>query len=222
MNCPNCGGLLDLENRHCEYCDTTFTEAEIYPEKVKEIHKEETPETQPQRKMTLTEQKQLELQREKAERKVTPVSDDSNDVAIGAVVMGAFGLFGGIRRFFRELKRVVCFIILIALECGFGYVMISGVASKLMETDLQNFVLQNALILLNALLMGLVCRIGRIRVCTPLTGIVSLLAVVWVYIYPLISVNFQGVSAQHVAILAVIEMVVIALSVLLAHLIYRR
>jgi hypothetical protein len=35
-------------------------------------------------------------------------------------------------------------------------------------------------------------------------------------------VNFEGVSAQHVAILAVIEMAVIALSVLLAHLIYRR
>lgn len=224
MNCPNCGGLLDLDNRRCEYCCTNFTEAELFPEK--EIHREavvEKPQEQePETKKTLTEKRQEEIAKEKANRPKTDADTSAREIVTGAAVLGVFGIFSGIRRFFRELKRTVCFILLIALEAGFGYAMISGVFSKLLETDLQNFVIQNGIILVNALLVGLICRIGRIRVGTALVGIINFLAVVWVYIYPLIAVNFEGVSAQHVAILAVIEMAVIAVSVLLAHLIYRR
>ncbi len=223
MNCPNCGGLLDLENRRCEYCGSAFTEAELYPHKAKAVHTEvKTEANEPERKKTLTEQRQEELKKEKAQRKVDSQPDNSNDIAIGAAVMGVFGLFSGVRRFFRELKRTVCFVFLIALEIGFGYVMISGVASKLFESELQNFILQNAIILVNALIAGLISRIGRIRAGTVLVAIINTLAVVWVFIYPLIAVNFEGVTPQYVAILAVIEMAVIALSVLFAHLIYRR
>lgn len=222
MNCPNCGGLLNLENRYCEYCNTKFTEAELYPEKVKTVHNEVAEKPETEKKMTLTEKRQLELQEEKAKRKANPEPEHSRDIATGAAVMGVFTLFAGVRRFFRELKRTVYFILLIALECGFGYLMISGVASNLFENETQNFVMQNAITLANALLAGLLCRIGRIRVCAPLVGIISFLAVVWVYIYPLVSTNFEGVTPQYVAVLAVVEMAVIALSVFFAHLIYRR
>lgn len=112
--------------------------------------------------------------------------------------------------------------LLIALECGFGYVMISGVASHLMSDEIGNFAVQNGIILANALIAGLICRIGRIRVGTVLVAIVNTLAVLWVFVYPLIKVNFQGITPQYVAILAVIEMLVIVLSVVFAHLIYRR
>ncbi|MBR3988620.1 MAG: hypothetical protein IKK10_04880 [Clostridia bacterium] len=224
MNCPNCGGLLDLKNRHCEYCNTNFTEAELFPEKVKAVHNETKAEVEPesQKKLTMTEQRQLELAEEKAKRKATPDPEYSRDIATGAAVMGIFGLFSGIRRFFRELKRVVCFILLIALEIGFGYLMISGKITELFKGDIESFAAVNGVILVNALLAGLICRIGRIRVCTALVGIVSCLAVIWVYVYPLITTNFEGVTAKYVAILAVVEMAVLALSVLLAHLIYRR
>ena len=225
MNCPNCGGLLDLKNKRCEFCDTNFTEAELFPEKAKAVHTEPEVKAEPERKLTMTEQKQLELQKEKEYRKANPQPEDYSDIsnaAIGATVMGIFGIFSGIRGFFRELKRVVCFILLIALEVGFGYLMISGVVARLFEGEIESFAAVNAVILVNALLAGLICRIGRIRVCTPLVGIVSFLAVVWVYIYPLVKTGFESVSAQDVAILAVIEMAVLALSVVLAHLIYRR
>ncbi len=227
MNCPNCGGLLDLKNRHCEYCNTNFTEAELFPEKAKAVHNETKAEVEPepQKKLTMTEQRQLELQKEKEYRKAHPQPDDYSDIsnaAVGAVVMGAFGFFSGVRRFFRELKRVVCFILLIALEIGFGYLMISGKITELFKGDIESFAAVNGVILVNALLAGLICRIGRIRVCAPLVGIVSCLAVIWVYVYPLITTNFEGVTAKYVAVLAVIEMVVLALSVLFAHLIYRR
>ena len=225
MNCPNCGGLLDLKNKRCEFCDTNFTEAELFPEKAKAVHTEPEVKAEPERKLTMTEQKQLELQKEKEYRKAHPQPEDYSDIsnaAIGATVMGIFGIFSGIRGFFRELKRVVCFILLIALEVGFGYLMISGVVARLFEGEIESFAAVNAVILVNALLAGLICRIGRIRVCTPLVGIVSFLAVVWVYIYPLVKTGFESVSAQDVAILAVIEMAVLALSVVLAHLIYRR
>lgn len=221
MNCPNCGGLLDLKNLRCEYCNTKFTEAELYPERVKQVHNT-AEDTEPQRKMTLTEQIQLEIEAEKAKRKANPEPEYSRDIATGGLVMGVFSLFSGVRRFFRELKRTVCFILLIALECGFGYVVISGIASNLFENEIQNFALQNGIILVNALLAGLLCRIGRIRVGTVLVAIISTLAVIWVFIYPLIATDFAGISAQYVAVLAVIEMAVIALSVLFAHLIYRR
>lgn len=223
MNCPNCGGTLDLKERHCQYCDTTFTEAELNPSK--EVHKEtkaEETQAQPQRKKTLTEQRQEEIAKEKANRPRECYDTGAREMATGAAIMGVFGLFSGVRRFFRELKRTVCFLLFIALEAGFGYVMISGVASNLLETDIQNFVLQNAIILVNALLAGIICRIGRIRAGTALVAIVNLLAVVWVFIYPLIATNFEGVTPQYVAILAVVEMAVLALSVLFAHLIYRR
>lgn len=225
MNCPNCGGLLDLKNKRCEFCDTNFTEAELFPEKAKAVHTEPEVKAEPERKLTMTEQRQLEIQKEKEYRKAHPQPEDYSDIsnaAIGATVMGIFGIFSGIRGFFRELKRVVCFILLIALEVGFGYLMISGVVARLFEGEIESFAAVNAVILVNALLLGLICRIGRIRVCTPLVGIVSFLAVVWVYIYPLVKTGFESVSAQDVAILAVIEMAVLALSVVLAHLIYRR
>ena len=222
MNCPNCGGLLDLKNLRCEYCETTFTEAELYPEKAKAVHNKAAEQKEPQKKMTLTEQRRLELQKEKANRKVNTEPENSRDIATGAAVMGAFTLFSSVRRFFRELKRTVCFILLIALEVGFGYLMISGKITELFKGEIEGFAAVNGVILVNALLAGLICRIGRIRVCAPLVGIVSFLAVVWVYIYPLVATNFEGVTAQYVAILAVIEMAVLALSVLLAHLIYRR
>lgn len=225
MNCPNCGGLLDLKNRHCEFCDTNFTEAELFPEKAKAVHTEEKTQAEPERKLTMTEQRQLELQKEKEYRKAHPQPDDYSDIsnaAIGATVMGVFGIFSGIRRFFREVKRVICFILLTALEVGFGYLMISGVVAKLFEGEIESFAAVNAVILVNALLAGLICRIGRIRICAPLVGIVSFLAVAWVYIYPLIATDFEGVTAKYVAVLALVEMAVLALSVLLAHLIYRR
>lgn len=225
MNCPNCGGLLDLKNKRCEFCDTNFTEAELFPEKAKAVHTEPEVKAEPERKLTMTEQRQLEIQKEKEYRKAHPQPEDYSDIsnaAIGATVMGIFGIFSGIRGFFRELKRVVCFILLIALEVGFGYLMISGVVARLFEGEIESFAAVNAVVLVNALLAGLICRIGRIRVCTPLVGIVSFLAVVWVYIYPLVKTGFESVSAQDVAILAVIEMAVLALSVVLAHLIYRR
>lgn len=222
MNCPNCGGLLDLKNLRCEYCETTFTEAELYPEKAKAVHNNAAEQKEPQKKMTLTEQRRLELQKEKSNRKANPEPENSRDIATGAAVMGVFTLFSSVRRFFRELKRTVCFILLIALEVGFGYLMISGKITELFKGEIEGFAAVNGVILVNALLAGLICRIGRIRVCAPLVGIVSFLAVVWVYIYPLVATNFEGVTAQYVAILAVIEMAVLALSVLLAHLIYRR
>lgn len=222
MNCPNCGGLLDLDNRRCEYCCTNFTEAELFPEKVKAVHKEEAHEAEPREPLNYTEQKKLEIEKEKEYRKAHPTVDDSNDIGIGALVMGTFGLFSGIRRFFREVKRVVCFVLLIALEAGFGYIMISGAASKIFDDDIANFAVLNGIILVNALLAGLISRIGRIRVGTVLVAVISVLAVVWVFIYPLISTNFAGVTPQYVAILAVIEMMVIALSTVFAHLIYRR
>lgn len=225
MNCPNCGGLLDLKNKRCEFCDTNFTEAELFPEKAKAVHTEPEVKAEPERKLTMTEQRQLEIQKEKEYRKAHPQPEDYSDIsnaAIGATVMGIFGIFSGIRGFFRELKRVVCFILLIALEVGFGYLMISGVVARLFEGEIESFAAVNAVVLVNALLAGLICRIGRIRVCTPLVGIVSFLAVVWVYIYPLVKTGFESVSVQDVAILAVIEMAVLALSVVLAHLIYRR
>ena len=224
MNCPNCGGNLNLSARHCEYCNTTFTEAELFPERFREVHTEPAskPAEEPQVRKTLTQQRQEELAREKANRPKEDNNDILREAATGAVVMGMFGLFSGVRRFFRELKRVVCFILLIALECGFGYVIISGVASNLFEDKTVNFAMLNGIILANALLAGLICRIGRIRVVSVLVAIVSTLAVIWTFVYPLVKINFEGVSAQDVAILAVVEMVVIVLSVVFAHLIYRR
>ncbi len=225
MNCPNCGGLINLEERYCEYCNTKFTEKELGLLK-DDVHSEprteEAKPAEPERKKTLTEQRAEELEKEKANRK--PVIDDTSarEIATGAAVMGMFGIFSGVRRFFRNLKRTVCFILLIALEVGFAFLMISGKITELMTGELEGFVAVNIVILVNALLAGLISRIGMIRAGTAITAIVNFLAVVWVFVYPLIITNFAGATAQSVAILAVIEMAVLALSVLLSHLVYRR
>lgn len=224
MNCPNCGGLINLEKRYCEFCDTTFTEKELGLTK-KEVHTEkpeEVPSAEPQRAKTLTEQKQEELAREKANRKSQPDDITAREIATGAAVLGAFGFFSGIRRFFRNLKRTVCLILLIILEIGFAFLMISGKVTELMQGETEGFIAVNILIIANALLAGLVSRIGRIRAGTAITAVVNFLAVVWVFAYPLVATNFAGATAQSVAILAVVEMAVLALSVVLSHLIYRR
>lgn len=224
MNCPNCGGIINVEKRYCEYCDTTFTEKELGL--AQEIHTEpvkaETEPAEPERKKTLTEQRQEELEKERANRKETPIDTTGRDVAIGATVFGIMGLFSGVRRFFRNLKRTVCFILLIALEIGFAFLMISGKVSELVQGETESFVAMNVVILANALLAGLISRIGFIRAGTTITAVINFLAVVWVFIYPLIATGFEGVTAQYVAILAVIEMAVLAISVVLSHLVYRR
>ncbi len=224
MNCPNCGGLINLEERYCEYCDTKFTEKELglLKDDVHSEPQEETKPVEPERKKTLTEQRQEELEKEKANRKPEPDNTTAREIATGAAVLGMFGIFSGIRRFFRNLKRTVCFILLIALEVGFAFLMISGKITELMTGELEGFVAVNVVILVNALIAGLISRIGRIRAGTAITAIVNFLAVVWVFVYPLFVTNFEGATAQSVAILAVIEMAVLALSVLFSHLIYRR
>ncbi|MBQ2943596.1 MAG: hypothetical protein IJD93_02715 [Ruminococcus sp.] len=224
MNCPNCGGLINLEKRYCEFCDTTFTEKELGLA-TEDIHtksiKEEKP-SEPEREKTLTEQRQEELAREKANRKTQPADISAREIATGAAVLGAFGLFSGIRRFFRNLKRTVCLILLIILEIGFAFLMISGKVTELMQGETEGFIAVNILIIANALLAGLISRIGRIRAGTAITAIVNFFAVVWVFVYPLIATGFEGATAQSVALLAVIEMAVLAVSVLFSHLIYRR
>ena len=224
MNCPNCGGLINLEKRYCEFCDTTFTEKELGLA-TEDIHtksiKEEKP-SEPEREKTLTEQRQEELAREKATRKTQPADTSAREIATGAAVLGAFGFFSGIRRFFRNLKRTVCLILLIILEIGFAFLMISGKVTELMQGETEGFIAVNILIIANALLAGLISRIGRIRAGTAITAIVNFFAVVWVFVYPLIATGFEGATAQSVALLAVIEMAVLAVSVLFSHLIYRR
>lgn len=224
MNCPNCGGLINLEKRYCEFCDTTFTEKELgLAEKVhSKPQTEEVKPSEPEHKKTLTQQRAEELQKEKANRKAQPDDTSAREIATGAAVMGMFGLFSGIRRFFRNLKRTVCFILLIALEAGFAFLMISGKITELLTGELEGFVAVNVVILVNALLAGLISRIGYIRAGTAITAIVNFLAVVWVFVYPLIVTNFAGQTPQSVAILAVVEIAVLGLSVLLSHLVYRR
>ncbi len=224
MNCPNCGGLINLEKRYCEFCDTTFTEKELGLA-TEDIHTKSIKEeksSEPEREKTLTEQRQEELAREKANRKAQPDDTSAQEIATGAAVMGMFGFFSGIRRFFRNLKRTVCLILLIALEIGFAFLMISGKITELMTGEIEGFVAVNVVILVNALLAGLISRIGYIRAGTAITAIVNFLAVVWVFVYPLIVTNFAGQTPQSIAILAVVEMAVLAVSVLLSHLIYRR
>ncbi len=223
MNCPNCGGTLDIKNKHCEYCNTTFTYEELYPSK--EVHKETSKTevvTEPEKPKTLTEQRQEELRKEKANRPKETYDTSSREIMTGAAVMGCFSLFSGVRRFFRELKRTVCLIVLVALEIGFGYVMLSGTLSNVTGDKVKDFAIVNGVILANALLAGIICRIGRLRFGTVLVGIVNFLAVVWVFAYPLIKSDFEGVSPQNVAILAVVEMIVIALSILFTYLISKR
>lgn len=221
MNCPNCGGLLNLKERHCEYCNTTFTEAELSLENKNKSDTNNTEKTpQPERKKSRTEQMQEELKNEKKNNQNN--TSDTNDVLTGAAVMGMLGLFPRIRRFFYDLKRTVCMILLVALEAGFGFLMISGKVLELMEGDIQDLVAVNLIIIVNALLAGIISRIGRIRAGTAITAVVNFLAVVWVFAYPLFTTNFAGQTPQSVAIIAVIEMAVLSLSVLLSHLIYRR
>lgn len=220
MNCPNCGGLLNLEKRYCEYCNTNFTEAELGLLKKDDSTKNTENAPQPERKKSRTEQMQDELQNEKKNKPSN--STDTRDIATGAAIMGLFGLFSGLRRFFYDLKRTVCMILLVALEAGFAFLMISGKVVELMEGDIQDLVAVNLIIIVNALLAGIISRIGRIRAGTAITAVVNFLAVVWVFVYPLFTTNFVGQTPQDVAIIAVVEMAVLALSVLLSHLIYRR
>ena len=100
--------------------------------------------------------------------------------------------------------------------------MISGKITELLDGELEGFIAVNIVILVNALLAGLICRIGYIRAGTAIVAVVNFLAVSWTFIYPLLKTNFEGQTPQSVAILAVVEMVVLALSVLLSHLVYRR
>lgn len=226
MNCPNCGGLVDLDKKYCEYCNTTFTDKELgLAEEVHTEYKEpqvEEKTQEPEPKKTLTQQKQEELAKERANRKYEPVDTSAREMATGAAIMGIMGLFSGVRRFFRNLKRTVCFVLLILLEAGFAFLMISGKVTELLTGEVEGFVAVNVVILINALLAGLLSRIGYIRAGTAITAVVNFLAVVWVFAYPLIASGFEGATAQSVAILAVIEMAVLALSVLLSHLVYRR
>ena len=222
MNCPNCGGRLNIEKRYCEYCDTTFTKAELGDIEADKISDDSVKEAEPQRAKTLTEQKQEELKKERENRKSAPTDTAVRDIATGAAIMGIFGLFSGVRRFFRDLKRTVCFLLLIALEACFAFLMISGKVTSLLEGELQGFVAVNIVILINALLAGLISRVGFIRAGTAITAVVNFLAVVWVFVYPLIASNFAGQTPQSVAILAVVEMAVLALSVVLSHLVYKR
>ncbi|MBQ7999966.1 MAG: hypothetical protein IJ298_01950 [Ruminococcus sp.] len=225
MNCPNCGGLVDLEKKYCEYCDTTFTDKELglADDAVhKEAEKEAPKPAEPERKKTMTEQKQEELAKEKANRKSQPVDTSSREIATGAAVMGIMSLFSGVRRFFHNLKRTVCLLLLIALEVGFAFLMISGKVTELMTGEIEGFVAVNVLILANALLAGLISRMGRIRAGNGVVAVVNCLAVIWVYVYPLITSNFAGQTPQSVAIFAVVEIAVLGLSVLLSHIIYRR
>lgn len=224
MNCPNCGGLLNLKERKCEYCNTTFTEAELELNKAK-AQKENTKSTEtpePQRKKSLTEQKQEELQKERKNRKTSATDTDSTDIVTGAAVMGILGLFSGVRSFFYNLKRTTCLILLIALEVAFAFFMISSKVTELLKGELQGFVAVNIIIIANALLAGIISRIGRVRAGTAITAVINFLAVVWVFVFPMITTDFAGQSPQSVAVFAVIEMAVLALSVVLSHLIYKR
>lgn len=218
MNCPNCGGMLDLKNKRCEYCNTTFTDKELG------IQKELKNETvikveEPQCKKTLTEQRQEEIRREQ-QNKPKPAVD--NDVMTGATIMGAMRFFPRVRGFFRDLNRTFCLILLIILESAFAFLMISGKITQLLGGELEGFIAVNIVILINALLSGLICRIGYIRAGTAIIAVINSLAVVWTFVYPLIKTDFASQTPQSVAILAVVEMAVLGLSVLLSHLVYRR
>ena len=220
MNCPNCGGLLNLEKRYCEYCNTTFTEAELGLTNADKISNTDKP-VEPERVKSRTEQMQEQLEKDRKNDKNT-ADTSARDIATGAAIMGIFGMFSGVRMFFRNLKRTVCLIILVLLEVGFAFLMISGEVTKLMEGELQGLVAVNVLILVNALLAGIISRIGYIRAGTAITAVVNFLAVVWVFVYPMITSDFAGQTPQSVAIIALVEMAVLALSVLLSQLIYRR
>ena len=220
MNCPNCGGLLNLEKRYCEYCNTKFTDTELGLLEDKKVEKADVKATESEK--SRTEKLKEERKKERDNRKKNTSDTSSNDIATGAAVMGMFGLFSGIRGFFYNLKRTVCMILLVVLEGLFAFLMISGKVTELLEGDLQDFVAVNLLIIVNALLAGVISRIGRVRAGTAIVGVFNFFFVVWVFVYPMITTNFAGQTPQSVAIFAVVEMAVLALSVLLSHLIYRR
>lgn len=224
MNCPNCGGLLDIDNKRCEYCNTEFTYEELHP--LEQVHKENgkgvEKEDSNASEKTLTQKRQEEIAKEKANRTNTDSGQDTAYIATGAALMGIFGAFSGIRRFFRELKRILCLVLLIALEAGFFFLIISGKLSSIFDDDIASFAAVNAVLLINASAIGLVCRIGRMRIATPLTAVITLFAVIWVFAYPLVSTGFENVSASYAVVVAVVEMVVLTFCVLLSHLVYGR
>lgn len=219
MNCPNCGGMLDLKNKLCEYCNTTFTDKELGIQNETQSQNETVENTQPQGEKTLTQKRQEELRKEQQNK---PKSTDNNDVLTGAAVMSALSFFPRVRMFFRDLNRTFCMILLIVLEVAFAFLMLSGKITELLEGELQGFIAVNVVILVNALLAGLICRIGRIRSGTIIVAIINFLAVAWTFVYPLIKTDFASQTPESVAILAVVEMVVLVLSVVLSHLVYRR
>ncbi len=225
MNCPNCGGTLNLNKLYCEFCDTTFTAKELGLAEEK-VHKENInavkEETAPQREKTLTEKRAEELEKERKNRKVETSDNDELEEALGRMIRTAPRVRGRIRGFFRDVKRTVCMVLLIVVEIAFAVLMISGILGKISDNEILTFALSNVVILANALLMGLICRVGRIRICTVLSGIVSTLSALWVFVVPLLVNGFEGVTPQYVMILAVCEMAVIGLCVLFAHLIYKR
>ena len=220
MNCPNCGGLLDLKNRKCDYCNTTFTEAELGINK--EVPKKEVEPAQPEREKTMTEKRMEEIEKERANRPDKLPDNHIKDAMTGAAVWGLISMFTGIRGFFRDLKRTVCMILLVALEGFFAFTMISGKVTQMLSGELEGFVAVNILIIVNALLAGIISRIGYIRAGTAITAVVNSLAVVWVFIYPLIKTDFAGQTPQSVAVLAVVEIAVLAVSITLSHMVYRR
>lgn len=216
MNCPNCGGLLDLQSRRCEYCDTTFTEKELGLDNSKAVKAGNNAKTECEK--TLTEKKIDELKKEDENRP----KPDNSDVLTSANVMSIMGFFPRVRMFFRDLNRTFCLILLIALEACFAFLMISGKITQLLDGELEGFIAVNIVILLNALLAGLISRIGYIRAGTAIVAVINFLAVTWTFVYPLIKTDFATQTPQSDAILAVVEMAVLALSVVLSHLVYRR
>lgn len=222
MKCPNCGGTLNINLRKCEFCGTTFTENELGLVKPENKPIENKVEAEVEREKTMTEKMQEELQKERANRKQDTSCNDLREAMNGAAAIGLLGLFSGIRGFFYNLRRTVCFILLVCLEIAFSFLMVSGKVTELLHGELEGFVAVNLIIIANALLAGIICRIGRIRAGTTVTAVMNFLAVVWVFIYPMIETNFASLTAQDVAIMAVVEMAVMALSVVLSHLVYRR
>lgn len=220
MNCPNCGGMLDLKNKRCDYCNSNFTDVELGLNK--ETVKKETEPQQPEREKNMTEKRMEEIEKERANRPDKLPDNHIKDAMTGAAVWGLISMFTGIRGFFRDLKRTVCMILLVALEGFFAFTMISGKVTQMLQGELEGFVAVNILIIVNALLAGIISRIGYIRAGTAITAVVNSLAVVWVFIYPLIKTDFAGQTPQSVAILAVVEIAVLAVSITLSHMVYRR
>lgn len=224
MNCPNCAGNINLAEKRCEYCDTAFTDEELktLKEGKASVKMEKKTLVEDKKPLNMTEKKKQELQKDRAEHKANTSQNDSNDIAIGATVMGSVGLFAGIRGFFWNFKRTIFTILFIALEIGFAFLMISTVVTKLLQGELEGFIAVNIIILAHALVAGFFSRMGWLRFGVPVATVMNFLAVVWVFVYPILTSGFDGMEVQWVAVFALSEMAVLAVSSLFAGLIYRR